>query len=74
LRNSNIKLMMESSPRQLRNVRTVAQRLLRDLRDQGFRFRVVDEFNRCVKNGEGMDIIRACEKTRYGHLELFLER
>jgi len=74
LRNSNVKLMMEFSPRQLRNVGTDPQRLLRDLRDQGFRPRVVDEFNRCIKDGEGMDIVRACEKARYGHLELFLER
>ena len=74
LRNSNVRLIMEFSPRQLRNVRTDPQRLLGDLRDQGFRPIVIDEFSRCIKSGEGMDIVRACEKARYGHLELCLQR
>ena len=74
LKDGHTKVIMEFCPRQLRNVGTDPQTLLDDLRNLGFRIVVIDEFNMCVKNAERMDIVKACERARYDHLDLFLER
>lgn len=74
LRDGHTKIIMEFCPRQLRNVGTDPHTFLSDLRNRGFRTVVIDEFNMRVGNAEGMDIIKACERARYDHLDLFLEK
>lgn len=75
LKNNNLKIFMEFWPYGLKNIGTNPLKLLLKLQDYGFKMKIIDEKNQCIKHTRIMKIIEICEnlKNGKGHVNLLLE-
>ena len=73
---NNLKIVMEFLPRGLRNMRSDPLGLLYKLQDCGFKIKLIDEVNRCIRQEEMIKIIELCETARSGRdsVNLLLEK
>jgi len=75
LKNNNLKIFMEFWPYGLKNIGTNPLKLLLKLQNYGFKMKIIDEKNQCIKHTRIMKIIEICENSKNGkgHVNLLLE-
>jgi len=76
LSDNDLKIIMEFWPYGLRNIGTDPLELLHRLQNYGFKIRLIDEANRCLRQIEIKKIMEICEKTKggKGSINLLLEK
>jgi len=75
LKNNNLKVMMEFWPYGLKNLGTDPLKLLHKLQNYGFKIKLIDGANHCIKYVKPMKIVEICKKKDgKGYVNLLLEK